>query len=100
LEGAFVKEGGFGERLAAARIAERERTREQDQTPDPAKPALPDCPLCGKPMVLRTARKGKTPGVQFWGCSAFPACKGAHPAEAPKNPTDPSDPTDRSDEKR
>jgi restriction system protein len=34
------------------------------------------CPLCGKPMVLRTARRGSNVGNQFWGCSAYPACKG------------------------
>ena len=34
------------------------------------------CPLCGKPMVLRMARRGSNAGNQFWGCSAYPACKG------------------------
>ncbi len=34
------------------------------------------CPLCGKPMVLRTARRGSNAGNQFSGCSAYPACKG------------------------
>jgi restriction system protein len=36
----------------------------------------PACPLCGKPMVLRMARRGSNVGNQFWGCSAYPACKG------------------------
>lgn len=36
----------------------------------------PACPLCGKPMVQRTARRGSNAGSQFWGCSAYPACKG------------------------
>lgn len=35
----------------------------------------PVCPKCGKQMVLRTARKGKAIGSQFWGCSGFPGCK-------------------------
>jgi len=35
----------------------------------------PICPKCGKQMVLRTARKGKSIGSQFWGCSGFPECK-------------------------
>jgi len=35
----------------------------------------PICPKCGKPMVLRTARKGRNTGKEFWGCSDFPACK-------------------------
>lgn len=33
------------------------------------------CPRCGKPMVLRTARKGNVIGENFWGCSGFPKCK-------------------------
>jgi ATP-dependent DNA helicase RecQ len=36
----------------------------------------PNCPLCGSSMVLRTARRGKNAGGQFWGCSGFPICKG------------------------
>jgi restriction system protein len=35
----------------------------------------PICPRCGKPMVLRTARKGRKAGSKFWGCSGFPSCK-------------------------
>jgi len=27
-------------------------------------------------MVLRTARRGPNAGGKFWGCSAYPACKG------------------------
>jgi len=34
----------------------------------------PVCPRCGKPMVLRTAKKGCDEGNQFWGCSGYPAC--------------------------
>lgn len=42
----------------------------------PAQTAPPACPECGKPMVLRTARRGANAGNQFWGCSDYPACKG------------------------
>jgi hypothetical protein len=47
---------------------------------------VPACPLCGSPMVLRTAKQGKRAGQQFWSCSRFPECRGARPyrAEAPK----------------
>ena len=31
----------------------------------------PRCPLCGSPMVLRTARYGKNRGNKFWGCSTY-----------------------------
>lgn len=34
------------------------------------------CPLCGKPMVQRIAKRGSNVGNQFWGCSTYPACKG------------------------
>ena len=33
------------------------------------------CPSCGKPMVLRTSKRGANAGNQFWGCSTYPACK-------------------------
>jgi len=72
LERAFVEDGGYSERLAAARIEER---RKQDQ---PEKP-VPACPKCGKPMVLRTARKGPKTGSQFWGCGDYPECNGTRP---------------------
>jgi restriction system protein len=37
--------------------------------------STPVCPNCGKPMVLRTAKRGQNIGSQFWGCSGYPACK-------------------------
>jgi four helix bundle suffix protein len=67
LERRFVNEGGYSERLAAARL---ERRRTQPENKDTS------CPLCGKPMALRTARKGPNAGSQFWGCSGYPECKG------------------------
>jgi restriction system protein len=82
LEREFVQEGGYSEKLAAARLAERrrqhgDRSAPSDQTdrPDPA----PSCPACGQPMVVRTARKGERTGSQFWGCSGYPDCKGTRP---------------------
>ena len=32
------------------------------------------CAKCDSAMVLRTARKGRTPGVTFWGCENYPRC--------------------------
>jgi len=37
---------------------------------------IPLCPTCGSTMVLRTARRGKTVGQQFWGCKNYPRCRG------------------------
>jgi restriction system protein len=39
----------------------------------------PSCPQCGATMVLRTAKRGVNTGQQFWGCSAFPRCRGTKP---------------------
>ncbi len=86
LERGFIRDGGYSEKLAAARIAERERSRKNPTDPADrthrAGAKAPDCPVCGKPMALRTARKGPNAGASFWGCSAFPGCKGARPLDA------------------
>lgn len=58
---AFEETGGFSERLTAKRI----EAREKDVPPSP------ECPQCGKPMRRRQSARG-----DFWGCSAFPDCKG------------------------
>ena len=77
LERAFIHEGGYSERFAAARLAERARQRGID--PEETAPA---CPSCGKRMELRTARKGARAGSRFWGCAGYPDCKGTRPFEA------------------
>ncbi len=84
LERQFVAGGGYSEQLAAARLAERGRQRRGQS--EPADPTglldrIPDCPQCGKPMVLRTAKSGRNAGSQFWGCSAYPDCRGACPLD-------------------
>jgi len=61
---AFEENGGFRERLTARRVAVRK---------DVQTPSL-ECPLCSQPMRKRTSAKG-----DFWGCSAYPACKGTRP---------------------
>jgi restriction system protein len=37
------------------------------------------CPLCAKPMVRRTAKRGASAGSEFWGCTGYPACRGTRP---------------------
>jgi restriction system protein len=71
LETQFIEDGGYSEQLATARLAERNRKKQANSSD-----AIPPCPECGKPMVLRTAQKGKSAGKQFWGCSGYPDCKG------------------------
>ena len=36
----------------------------------------PACPTCRRPMVIRTAKRGAGAGGRFWGCSAYPSCRG------------------------
>ena len=38
--------------------------------------AVPKCPKCDGEMVKRTVKKGENKGRTFWGCSAFPKCRG------------------------
>ncbi len=33
------------------------------------------CPKCENEMVIRTAKKGKNAGKQFWGCRGYPNCR-------------------------
>ena len=40
----------------------------------------PSCPRCGSPMVLRTARRGRSAGQQFLGCTRYPQCQGTLPS--------------------
>jgi len=47
-------------------------------------PTGPDCPVCGRPMLLRTARRGILSGSRFWGCSGFPACRKTIPYRGPQ----------------
>ena len=39
-------------------------------------PESPACPLCGKAMRMRTAKRGSHAGHGFWGCIDHPHCKG------------------------
>lgn len=47
-------------------LQERHRPVRSDES-------APLCPLCGREMILRTARKD---GHAFYGCPAYPACRG------------------------
>ena len=64
----FRQEGGFSERMTAARVeAKREHRQAVDED-------APKCPLCGAPMKLRHSARG-----DFWGCMAYPTCRGTRP---------------------
>jgi restriction system protein len=42
---------------------------------------VPSCPVCGVPMIARRARRGPSAGVGFWGCTAYPRCRGIRDGE-------------------
>ena len=82
LEKQFIQEGGYSERLHAARLEERQkqaRHNPSDRTDQTDRPDEKLCPVCGKLMVVRTARQGSKAGSQFWGCSGYPECKSTQP---------------------
>lgn len=77
LEQAFIEDGGYSEQLATARLQQRSRRGLSDSSDlSGRKDSIPRCPQCGKPMALRTAKTGQYAGRQFWGCTAYPECKG------------------------
>ena len=41
----------------------------------------PACPKCGSAMVRRVAKQGANQGRAFFGCSTYPKCRGAVPAD-------------------
>ena len=59
--------------------------REKTEIVQPEQPSAPEkketletapvCPNCGKPLVLRTAKKGPNAGNRFYGCSGYPSCR-------------------------
>jgi restriction system protein len=64
-------------------MAELKRAQSAVAVAEPAQSTNnPQCPRCGSPMVLRTARRGANAGEQFWGCSKYPKCQGTRPASA------------------
>lgn len=64
----FRHKGGFSENMTAERLdARREKAKNEN---------APNCPICGKPMLKRTQKKGQLQGRQFWGCSDYPHCDG------------------------
>jgi four helix bundle suffix protein len=76
LEAAFVEDGGYSEQLATERLRHRKDQSDRSDPTNPTDLQPPNCPACGALMALRTAKSGKTPGSQFWGCTKYPDCKG------------------------
>ena len=76
----------FRQQQQAARLAKQTPpadSPDRSDRSDPSNPPdhdhekhIPKCPQCGSLMTLRTAQSGKNAGSQFWGCTAYPNCKG------------------------
>jgi four helix bundle suffix protein len=89
LEQQFIDEGGYSEQLATARLRKRAQSQASRKANDAAeahagpdespRPAPPPCPVCGGLTTLRTAKSGRHPVSQFWGCTNYPQCEGTTP---------------------
>jgi len=67
------------DRPAAERPAARTSPKPERAAAPSAALSAPTCPACSKPMVTRTAKRGANAGKEFWGCTAYPSCKGTKP---------------------
>ena len=57
------------------------KTATEEPMVEEAKEEAVICPICGAPMVLRTAQRGDNKGGQFYGCSKFHKCRGIRQVE-------------------
>lgn len=63
--GSKLRNPGICKKCLKNKDEERERIRQERMN----KPKI--CPKCGSRLVLKTAKKGKKAGLQFWGCTGF-----------------------------
>lgn len=64
---------------SSAGQAQARTARPTATPPIPASSQPTTCPVCAKPMVRRTAKRGANAGGEFWGCTGYPACRGTRP---------------------
>ena len=66
----FRQEGGFTENLSQDRNEALARQSVQEGSPT--------CPICGAPMIMKTAQRGTRAGKRFWSCSNYQSngCRG------------------------
>jgi len=70
--------------LAQARVSLNAKSARRTTTAAPARvaaTAVPSCPTCSQPMVLRKAQREPNAGGTFWGCTAYSqGCRSTRPA--------------------
>jgi len=55
----------------------REEERNRPETKEnPGSVNTPSCPKCSSKMVKRQVKSGPKAGIEFWGCSRYPNCRG------------------------
>ena len=59
--------------LELVKVVQNKKVASAKSTPHAG---VPSCPVCQRPMVRRRSRPGARSGRAFWGCSAYPSCKG------------------------
>lgn len=64
----FKEDGGFAENMTQERCQHLVSKAQKEQAPL--------CPVCGKTMIKRTAKRGMNAGRPFWSCSDYPKCNG------------------------
>ena len=76
---AIAKRAALGEKVPNAGQRLGEAAAIQAAGDLQAAVAPPSCPVCGRAMVQKTARRGANVGRAFWGCTGFPGCRGTLP---------------------
>ena len=64
----FMHSGGFTEGFTKERVA--------SQTQQSQKEGAPSYPLCGKPMIMRTIKRGTKASRHFWACFDYSESQG------------------------
>jgi hypothetical protein len=68
--------------LFQAAMQKKRMKNPNEKHPVNAQARPPVCPKCGALMVLRTAKRGNTPGQQFYGCPNYPRCRVVIPLQS------------------
>lgn len=62
-----------GSNMSVPQESDNEESHVEDKASDSNNERI--CPRCGRPLVVRVAKKGDRAGKRFWGCTGFPHCR-------------------------